>query len=210
MSSRDTDTVELLERAGRGDESACQQLLARHRNRLKQMVALHMDHRLAARVDPSDVVQEALAEACQSLAGYLRDPPLPFYPWLRQITWERLIALHHRHVHAKRRSVGREERADFALPDESVLALAHRLTSSGSSPSRHLLRTELRERVQTALAQMRRQDREVLVMRHLEQLTISEIASLLGIQEGAVKTRLTRALVRLRALLADELGEESR
>jgi RNA polymerase sigma-70 factor, ECF subfamily len=209
VSSMDADTEELLARAGRGDASACQQLLARHRTRLKQMVAVHMDHRVAARIDPSDVVQEALADACQSLAEYLRNPPLPFYPWLRQITWERLIAVHHRHVRAQRRSVGREERAAFALPDESVLQLAQRLTSSGTSPSGHLLRSELRARVQTALAQMRRQDRDVLVMRHLEQLSISEIAAVLGIQEGAVKTRLTRALVRLRLLLADELGDRS-
>jgi RNA polymerase sigma-70 factor, ECF subfamily len=90
------DTEELLDRAGTGDRAARQALLARHRGRLRQMVALRIDRRMAARVDPSDVVQEALAVAERSLSDYLKDRPLPFYPWLRQFAWERLIQLHRR------------------------------------------------------------------------------------------------------------------
>src|SRR4051794_33474368 len=97
------DTEKLLDRAGTGDRSARQQLLARHWGRLRQMVALRIDRRIAPRVDPSDVVQEALADAAQSLSDYLRDRPLPFYPWLRQVTWERLLQLHRWHLLAKRR-----------------------------------------------------------------------------------------------------------
>jgi RNA polymerase sigma-70 factor (ECF subfamily) len=81
----DTDELELLQAAAKGDDDARQRLLARHRGRLRQMVAVYLDHRLAARVDPSDVVQEALAEAARGLAGYLRERPLPFYPWLRHL-----------------------------------------------------------------------------------------------------------------------------
>src|SRR5438093_9616573 len=102
------DTEQLLERAAGGDAVARDQLLQRHRDRLKRMVAVRADPRLAARVDPSDVVQETLAEAAARLDAYLRTRPLPFYPWLRQIAQQRLIDLHRRHVQAGRRSVMRE------------------------------------------------------------------------------------------------------
>src|SRR6516225_12117126 len=118
------DTDQLLEKACQGDDPARQQLLARHRRRLHRMVAAHLDRRLAARVDPSDVVQEALDDAARKLDGYLRQRPLPFYPWLRRLAWERLVKLHRRHLRAHRRSVGREEPGLLALPDESALELA--------------------------------------------------------------------------------------
>jgi RNA polymerase sigma-70 factor (ECF subfamily) len=208
MSARDDpDTDELVERARGGDAGARQQLLTRHRKRLRQMVALRMDRRLLARVDPSDVVQEALADAAQELSDYLRHRPLPFYPWLRQLAWDRLIELHRRHLYAQKRSVRREDPEVLALPDESAVQLAQRLLAPGSSPSERLLREELRGRVQAALARLAAHDREVLVLRHLEQLSTKEIAAVLGITPGAVKTRHLRALVRLRSLLGDDLGE---
>jgi RNA polymerase sigma-70 factor (ECF subfamily) len=203
---KDPDTDELVESAGRGDASARQQLLARHRQRLRQMVALRMDRRLAARVDPSDVVQEALAEAAGRLSDYLRRRPVPFYPWLRQLAWEKLIEQHRRHVHAKRRSVTREDARSLDLPDESVLVLAGRLLARGSSPSQHALREEVRERVRAALLQLNARDREVVILRHLEHLTVREIAAVLGISEGAVKVRQLRALERFQTLL-ESLGE---
>ncbi len=195
------DTEELLDRAGAGDRSARQQLLARHRARLRQMVALRIDRRMAARVDPSDVVKEALADAAQSLSDYLKNRPLPFYPWLRQFAWERLLQLHRFHLQAKRRSVDREQLRIFDLPDDSEVALAERLVNSGSSPSARALESELRERVQSALESLEPRDREVLVLRYLEQLTTKEIAAVLGISEAAVKTRHRRALERLRRRL---------
>ncbi len=192
------DTEELLDRAGTGDRTARQQLLARHRGRLRQMVALRIDRRMAARIDPSDVVQEALADAAQGLSEYLRDRPLPFYPWLRQFAWERLLQLHRRHLQAQRRSVNREQLRIFDIADESEAVLADRLVNSGSSPSARLLAAELRDRVRAALEALEPNDREVLVLRYLEQLATKEIAAVLGISEAAVKTRHRRALERLR------------
>jgi RNA polymerase sigma-70 factor (ECF subfamily) len=208
VARHDPDTEELVERARGGDREARQQLLVRHRKRLRQMVALRMDHRLRARVDPSDVVQEALADAAQELSDYLRKRPLPFYPWLRQLAWERLIELHRRHLHAQKRSVRREDPEFLALPEESAVQLAQRLLAPGSSPSERLLRDELRGRVQAALAQLPPRDREVLVLRHLEQLSTQETAAVLGISPGAVKTRHLRAVERLRGLLGEDLAEE--
>ena len=204
------DTEELLDRAGTGDRTARQQLLARHRGRLRQMVALRIDRRMAARIDPSDVVQEALADAAQSLSEYLENRPLPFYPWLRQFAWERLLQLHRFHFQAQRRSVNREQLRIFDLAGDSEAVLAERLVNSGSSPSGRLLRAELRERVQAALESLEPRDREVLVLRYLEQLTSKEIAAVLGISEAAVKTRHRRALERLRARLDIEPGEAMR
>jgi RNA polymerase sigma-70 factor (ECF subfamily) len=210
MTAQDESTLELLDRAAEGDDSARADLLTRHRGRLRQMVAVHIDRRLAARVDPSDVVQEALLDAAKELPAYLLQRPLPFYPWLRQLAWERLLELHRRHILAQKRSVQREEPRGFHLPDESALDLADRLVSRGSSPISHLLREEQRARVRLALTELGPRDQEILVLRHLEQLAIAEIAAVLNISEGAVKTRLLRALVRFRELLlANEKEDQS-
>jgi RNA polymerase sigma-70 factor (ECF subfamily) len=204
----DPDTQQLVDRARTGDQEARQELLVRHRKRLREMVALRMDRRLIARVDPSDVVQEALTEAVQQFSDYLRNRPLPFYPWLRQLAWERLIQLHRRHLYAQKRSVCREDREYLAVPDESAVHLAQRLLAPGSSPSERLLREELRDRVQTALAQLSPRDREILVLRHLEELTTNETAAVLGITAGAVKMQHLRAVQRLRGLLGENFAEK--
>lgn len=200
MSPAPPDTQDLLERSVRGDATARQELLVRHRARLRRMVAIRLDRRLSARVDPSDVVQEALVNAARHLDEYLRDRPLPFYAWLRQFAWERLCKLHRHHIHAARRSINREE-PDMPLPNESVRQLAHRLLAGGTSPSRRLSRQEQREQVHAALAELAPPDRDILVMRHLEQMETAEIAAALGISAGAVRNRQFRALVRLRTLL---------
>src|SRR5262245_29820874 len=134
MTLKDSQTDALLELAERGDAGAGEQLLMLHRRRLKQMISVHLDRRLAARIDASDVVQEALAEAAAKLPWFLRSRPLPFYPWLRQLAWERLIDLHRQHIGAQKRSVTREEPQAMHLPDESALELANRLLARGSSP----------------------------------------------------------------------------
>ncbi len=203
------DTEWLIEQASRGNSSARQQLLLRHRDRLRRMVAVRLDRRLAARVDPSDVVQETLAAAARKLPAYLRQRPLPFYPWLRAIAWERLVKVHQQHLKAQKRSVTREEPQLPGLPDESALELARRLIDSGTSPSVFLERQELRGRVRLALARLRLQDREILVMRYLEQLSNHEIAAALEISEAALKMRHLRALSTLRTILANELKEET-
>lgn len=196
------DTEQLLDQAAEGDSAARGTLLQRHRARLRRMVAVRLDRRLAARVDPSDVVQEALADAARKLDDYLQGRPLPFYPWLRRLAWERLAQLYRRHVRAGRRTVTREE-AGLALSDASVLELARRLIDYGSSPSAGLRRQETQARVRAALAGLPERDREVLILRHLEQLPPREIASVLGVSEGAVYTRHLRALRKLRDLLGE-------
>src|SRR4051812_2432869 len=107
MSDVDPDIEELLRRAGCGEDQARDQLLGLHRERLLRMVAVRLDRRLVARLAPSDVVQEVLVEAHRRLDDYLRERPLPFYPWLRQLAWERLVKAHRQHLHARGRRVTR-------------------------------------------------------------------------------------------------------
>jgi RNA polymerase sigma-70 factor, ECF subfamily len=207
MTRRESDIDDLIERATDGDASARQELLVRHRQRLRQMIVVRIDPRLAPRLDPSDVVQEVMAEAFQKMSDYLRKRPIPFYAWLRQLAWQRLVKLHQHHIQAQKRSTKRETHLDWALSDESAAALAQRLVQSGSTPSNHMLRQEMRGRVQDALGRLSERDREVLVMRYLEQLSIREIAAVLDITEGAVKVRHLRALEPLRSVLSDDSEE---
>jgi len=208
LSSND-DTSDLLERTSWADDRARNLLLERHRARLRTMIAVRLDRLLKARVDPSDVVQDVLKEAAEHLDGYLKERPLPFHAWLREIAWKRLVDLRRRHIGSSKRSVLRERNVDFGfgLSDESAAPLADRLMASGSSPSKNLMDEELRVRVRAALKALPPLDREVLILRYPERLSPRETAEALGISKGAASTRHTRALVRLRELLDDERGE---
>jgi RNA polymerase sigma-70 factor (ECF subfamily) len=168
------------------------------------MVAQRLDPRLAPRVDPSDVVQEALAAADARLPEYLAGRPLPFYPWLRQFAVDRLADVHRRHLRAARRSVGREEPG--GLPDGSVAELAGRLAARGPGPSEAARREERARGVRGALLRLADADREALALRYLEEMTAAEVAAVLGVSEAAAKKRVLRALDRLREVLGGAEG----
>lgn len=189
---------ELIDRALRGEVTARQELLELYREHLRRMVAARLDRRLTPRIDPSDVVQETLTDASKRLDDYLRDRPLPYLGWLRQLAGERVIDAHRRHIVSQRRSVTREDRAD-GPSDESSRSLARRFLASDTSPSNRLAREERRDQVMAALAALGPRDREVLVMRYLEQLDAAQIAEAIGISKGAVKARLLRALIHMRS-----------
>lgn len=201
MSSDHSATEQLLRQAARGDAAAVERLLMLHRDRLKRMVAVRLDPRLAARLDASDVVQDALMDALmdasRKLPDYLRTRPVPFYPWLRRLAWEKVVDAQRRHVDARRRSVEREEARLPALPDQSSVQLAERLLAGGLSPAERLLRQEQLSRVRTALGRLPPTYHEMLVLRYLEQLDTLETAAVLGVSEGVVKGRHRRALERL-------------
>jgi RNA polymerase sigma-70 factor, ECF subfamily len=148
-----------------------------------------------------------MLDAHRRLPEYLRERPVSFYPWLRALACDRLADAHRRHVQAGRRSVEREERQALPLPEASVLELVNRLVARGSSPSAGALRDELRQRVRAALLALPEADREILVLRHLEGLSVGEAAGVLGISAGAVSVRQLRALRRLRDALGDDLFE---
>lgn len=210
MATREADTDELLRLTQAGDLRARGDLLQRHRARLRRMVELRLDGRLTARVDPSDVVQEVLAEAGRRLDDYLDRRPLPFYPWLRQIAADRLADAHRRHVQADRRSVEREEAGLGDLPEGSAVALAERLFARGGGPSEALRRQEQSQRVRRALAALAAADREVLTLRYLEEMPAAEVAAVLGVSVEAAKKRALRALEHLREILERESKGDGR
>jgi RNA polymerase sigma-70 factor, ECF subfamily len=199
-----SDFEQLLMRAREGDEQAKSALLDQQRPRLCKLVTMRIDKRMAARLDPSDVVQDAMQVAHQRFVEYLQDTSRPFYVWLRGITLDRLIETYRRHVDAQKRSVLREQLGGLWIRDESEHELANQLVTGSLSPSGRLLQAEMLSRVREALAQLASADREVLVLRHLEQLSVDEIAHVLGITKVAVTTRHFRALERLRGVLGDD------
>jgi RNA polymerase sigma-70 factor (ECF subfamily) len=198
------NTDALLERAVRGEASALTQLLDRYRGRLRTMVAIRLDRRLKARIDPSDVVQEVLAEAARGLSEYAAAQPVPFYVWLRGLAWQRLVRMNEQHLKARRRSVLKESMRVHEFADESARLLADRLADSVNQPDHRLMQAELKSRVLAALSRLSERDRELLVLRHLEQVPSREIAGILQCSDAAVRTRHTRALARLAQLIDPE------
>jgi RNA polymerase sigma-70 factor (ECF subfamily) len=192
-------TQALLEQAAAGDPRACEGLFERHRPRLTAFVDARLDPVLRARLDPSDVVQETQMEAMRRLPEFLRRRPMPFRLWLRKTAYERLLMLRRRHLGAARRSVGRE----VQLPDRSSLVLAQHLIDPHSSPSRRADRDEKVLRVRLALGRLAEGDRDILVMRHYDDMSYEEIGSMLDIEPAAARKRAGRALVRLHKVLAE-------
>lgn len=201
------DTTELLQRAGQGDNEALGELFSGHRERLRRMVQVRLDRRLHGRIDPSDVLQESYLEMARALAAYLKDPVLPFFLWLRMITGRKLQALHRHHLGCKSRDAGREVSLyRGALPQASSVSLAAHLLGRLTTPSVAAVRAELQVRIQEALNSMDEMDREILALRHFEQLSNAEAAQVLGISEQASSNRFVRALKRLKRVLSEVPG----
>jgi len=207
MPADSSETRHVLEQAVRGDTSAWGDLLARHRTRLCRMVAVRMDTRLHGRVDASDVIQEAYLEAWSRLPEYVREPNMPFFLWLRFLTAQKLITLHRHHLGARMRDAGLEiSLHQGSMPAASSAALAAQLLGKGTRPSEAAMRAELKIQLQDALNRLEPLDREVLALRHIEQLSRAECAHLLDISEAAVSKRYFRALKRLKAVLISTPG----
>jgi RNA polymerase sigma-70 factor (ECF subfamily) len=194
---------DLLRRAGVGDPHALAELFGRYRGRLRQMVRLRMDRRLQGRIDPSDVLQEAQIEILRRAADYAADPRVPLFLWVRLITCQRLMALHRRHLGAQMRSAGQEIALHRgAMPQVTSVSLAEMLLGRLTSPTQAAQRAEVRVLLQETLNGMDPLDREVLTLRHFEELSNSEVAQVLGLSKTAASNRYIRALERLREILA--------
>jgi RNA polymerase sigma-70 factor (ECF subfamily) len=200
---------ELLASASGGDSQCLAALLQPYRSRLKRMVKLRLDPRIQGRVDASDIVQDALLEVSQKLAAYIQEPKLPFFLWLRLLTGQKLALAHRQHLGVKARDAGREVSLHRgSCPAASSAALAARLMGKITSPSQAAIKAELKLRLQEALNAMDAIDREVLTLRHFEQLSNGEVALVLGIKETAACNRYMRALERLRSILEQMPGGE--
>jgi RNA polymerase sigma-70 factor (ECF subfamily) len=196
------ETQELLDQARRGDRAAAERLLAGHREPVRRMIDLRLDPAIAARLDASDVVQEVLLEASRRLDDYLRDPAMPFPLWLRHIARDHIIDAHRRHRQAQRRGVDREKPlVPAAFADRSSLELAAQFLDQELTPASAAIQQEMQRRLHAAISELGEDDREVVLMRHFEQMSNQEVAAVLGLSEAAASMRHLRALRKLKTLL---------
>jgi RNA polymerase sigma-70 factor (ECF subfamily) len=194
------ETQILLHEAQQGNQDAVGQLMNRHRGSLERMVRCRMNRAVGRRFDASDVVQEALLVAGRRLADYLRNPCLPFHAWLRTLARERLVDAY-RHQLAAKRDVGREQSQH---PDAgSSLNPAAQVRDHELTPAAAMLRKEFAARFSEAIERLSDEAREIILMRHGEQLTNSQAAELLALSEPAAAMRHLRALRQLKAVLGE-------
>src|SRR5205823_10701386 len=172
MTPHPPETERLLDQARQGDATAVERLLALYREPLRRMIGLRLDPALAGRLDASDVVQDVLLEASRRLDDYLRNPAMPFHLWLRHIAKDHVIDAHRRHRRAQRRSLDREQPiVPAALADHSSLELAGQLLDQERTPASAAIHHELQRRLSSAIADLEEDDREIILMRHREQLS---------------------------------------
>jgi RNA polymerase sigma-70 factor (ECF subfamily) len=203
-------TAEMLARAAQGDRGAWGELLAVHQERLVRVVAFRMDPRLRGRVDAADVVQDAFVEASAHREDYFRAQAAstPLFLWLRGVVSNKLLEVHRHHLGTRMRDAKREVAVDGAGKrwDETAGAMYGQLTAGLTRPSVAAVRGEMKVRLAEALDAMDPTDREVLALRHFEQLSNAEAAQVLGIAERAAAKRYLRALGRLKGILSEMPG----
>jgi RNA polymerase sigma-70 factor, ECF subfamily len=198
-------TKALLDDAKTGEPAAVNRLLSEFRDPLRKIINLRLDPVLARRVDASDIVQDVLLEANQRLTEYLRSPVMPFHLWLRHLAQDRIIDTHRRHRQAQRRSIDREEPIHRpAWVDQSSLQLVAQLVDTEQTPASAAIHAELQRRLEEAMTHLADDDRDIILMRHHEQLTNQDVAAALEITEAAASMRYLRALRRLREVLVPE------
>jgi RNA polymerase sigma-70 factor (ECF subfamily) len=196
----DAEVAALVARLRAGDAAALAELFDKHRDKLRRMVQLRLDHRLAGRVSASDVLQEAYIDALKRVGHYFEKPDQPFFGWLRLVVGQRLADVHREHL-AQKRNAGKDVSIHPAGPGTDSACIAAVLLGKLSSPSHAATRNETFARLEEALNQMDPLDREVLALRHFEELSNAETAALLGIQPPAASKRYIRALARLKEIL---------
>lgn len=205
------DSQALVDSLRRGDRQSLAALMCHHRDRLRRMVDFRLDIRLRGRVSPSDVLQEAYIDALKRLPYFLDDPEVPFYVWLRTVTIQRLIQIHRQHLGAQARDASRERSLAQGDGTEASAEKLADVMSNVASPSQAAERGETRARVRAALDRLEPGDREVLALRHFEELSNREVAALLGIEPPAASKRYVRAIERLKNILEasprDEEGQ---
>ena len=197
----------LVSRAKDGDAHAVSEMFTRHHHRLRRMVEMRLDHRLQSRIDPSDVIREARADITTRLDEYFAGPKLPLFLWLRLVVGERLMKAHRNHLSTQMRDASREVTLFHgALPAASSMAIAAQLLGRHTSPTRAAVRAEQLLNIQAALNDLAPLDREILCLRHFEELTHAETTKVLDIDGAAAAKRYIRAMQRLKAILASSSG----
>jgi RNA polymerase sigma-70 factor (ECF subfamily) len=198
----EAEIVTLVDQVIHGDRKALARLFDHYRERLWRIINFRIDSRLTGRVDPDDVLQESYLAADQRIEHFLHDLPQGFFIWLRLIANQTLIDIHRRHLGTQARNAALDRALSSGWTSKSTsFSLSFRLLGHMTSPSQAALRAELSEQLNLALAGMGELDREVLALRHFEELSNSETATVLGLSEQAASARYVRAVSRLRKVL---------
>lgn len=207
MTDETTESGKLIENALGGDPQALATVYAHYRPRLKRMIRLRLDRRLSGRVDASDVLQEAYLDLSQRLAEYAAHPDYPFFLWLRLIAGQRLAEVHRRHLGTAMRNADLEVSIyRGALPQASTMFLASQLLGRFTSVSEKAAKAEVQVKLQEVLNSMDPTDREILALRHFEEMSNEETSRVLEISSAAASKRYIRALRRLKEALSSLPG----
>jgi RNA polymerase sigma-70 factor, ECF subfamily len=206
MVENSSESRRQVERVAAGDQAALAELIKQYRPRLRRMVQLRLDRRLQGRVDPSDVLQEAYFEISRRAADTAQQPELPFFLWLRMMTGQKLLEIHRRHLGTQLRDAGREISLCESYPEVNSHLLASQLLGKLTSASQAAMRAEQQAQLEATLNSLDPLDREILTLRHFEELSNTEVAQVLGLSKSAASNRYIRALVRLKERLADQSG----
>lgn len=204
MSDLQIDESELIEKLRREDASEFAAIFSTFKERLKRIIRFRLDYRLGARISESDVVQECFVRAANRLEKFLENPEFPFFVWLRMQANQQVADLHRKHLLAEKRDARKEINLNGhhrGMNQTSVQLAAH-LVAQMTSPSRLLQRSEEIEALEKSLNEMNEIDREVIALRHFEELSSQETAQVLGIEPAAASKRYVRALKRLQEIMA--------
>lgn len=189
--------IEVLRRGG---SKAVAELFESFRPKFERMISFRLDRRLYGRVDPGDILQEAYVEIDRRIEQFLDNPEVSFFIWARGIAWQVLLKTHRNHLEIQKRDARKEQQlgGPAALTSTSI---ASRLAGDFTSPSHGAIQKERHGQLHTALELMDPIDREVLALRHFEQLSNSQVSELLGIGKTAASNRYVRALQRMKSIL---------
>ncbi|MFH1304577.1 MAG: sigma-70 family RNA polymerase sigma factor [Planctomycetota bacterium] len=202
MSDEHENAEEFLNRLRQDPEGVLADEYSQYRDRLWRIVNFRLDRRLLGRVDADDILQEAYLDAATRIEHYLNDPATSFFIWLRTVVGQTLIDVHRRHLGAQKRDVRREVKAKRRVFSASTsFQIADVLLGDLSSPSQAALKEELSAQLHEALESLNEIDREILVLRHFEELSNLEAAEVLEIESKTASMRYFRALTRLRSIL---------
>lgn len=190
--------ISLIQRVANNDACAMVELEGLIKSPLERIIRRRLDRRLQGRIDPIDIVQEAILEVIKRAQEYVKNPSMPLFLWIRFLTIQCLATYHRKHLHTGKRDVAR----DVPIDGRASPPVQGHLTS----PTRAARRSEMQERVRRAIISMDEIDREVLILRHFEELSNAEVAEILGLRTSTASARYIAAMKRLRVILDGEVS----
>ena len=198
---------EIVDALGADREEALAKYFFAVQGRLKRIVNFRLDYRLSGRVSESDVIQETYVRAAKRIDSFLAKDDMPFFVWLRLEVNQKLHEIHRHHFGAEKRDIRKEMKlGQNAESGKTSMALAAHIVAQMTSPSRLIERAEQIAILEKTLGEMNELDREVIALRHFEELSNIETARILEIEPAAASKRYLRALKRLKEIMESAKG----